>query len=321
MKGARMCDAGARRPDRLSFGLGCGSRSVGGDRGRSQPCPKARSAGSDHPGLGRAAQILVKLNPLNARVHVGETKAMASVLNYAKNAAKRGASLVLNLLPQGQRRTVKENFELRYWKNLSRSIAAMDLPQREAALIHERAHYEYFFTKFFDLSLSEYKGKKILDVGCGPMGSLEWADQASVRIGLDPLVKHYLHLGALSHRMEYVVARSENIPYENETFDFVTSFNSLDHVSDVPKTIHEMKRVTVRGGFVLLITEIEHAPTFTEPHSLSCSVTHLFAPQFTTESVRLFGIADDHNLYAGLLENMPYEDGRAGVLSAKMRKR
>ena len=41
--------------DRLSPGLGRGSRSFGGDRRRSQPRPEARGAGSDHLGLGRPA--------------------------------------------------------------------------------------------------------------------------------------------------------------------------------------------------------------------------------------------------------------------------
>ena len=42
--------------DRLSFGLGRGSCSSRGDYRRSQPRPETRGAGSDHPGLGRAAE-------------------------------------------------------------------------------------------------------------------------------------------------------------------------------------------------------------------------------------------------------------------------
>ncbi len=42
--------------DRLSVGLGRGSRSPGGDCRRSQPRPKARGAGSDHPPFGRPAE-------------------------------------------------------------------------------------------------------------------------------------------------------------------------------------------------------------------------------------------------------------------------
>ena len=40
--------------------------------------------------------------------------------------------------------------------------------------------------KYFNLDKSFYKNKRILDVGCGPRGSLEWDDMALERVGLDP---------------------------------------------------------------------------------------------------------------------------------------
>jgi len=42
------------------------------------------------------------------------------------------------------------------------------------------------FLDYFGLSKDFYKGKKILDIGCGPRGSLEWADMTLERVGLDP---------------------------------------------------------------------------------------------------------------------------------------
>ena len=148
-----------------------------------------------------------------------------------KPLAKRVASSVLNRLPLKMRSRVKKQFELRYGKELHQNIYAMPSEQREAKFIHERANYEYFYTVFFGLDLTHYDGKKILDIGCGPMGSLEWADQASIRIGLDPLANDYRSIGAASHNMGYVAAASEYIPFADEMFDFVTSVNSLDHGS------------------------------------------------------------------------------------------
>ena len=54
-------------------------------------------------------------------------------------------------------------------------------------------HYEYFYTEHFHLAKEDFTGKRILDIGCGPRGSLEWADNALVRIGIDPLngVKYF----------------------------------------------------------------------------------------------------------------------------------
>jgi hypothetical protein len=41
-----------------------------------------------------------------------------------------------------------------------------------------------------------FKGKKFLDIGCGPRGSLEWASQATTRVCADPLAVQYGKLGA-----------------------------------------------------------------------------------------------------------------------------
>jgi ubiquinone/menaquinone biosynthesis C-methylase UbiE len=124
----------------------------------------------------------------------------------------------------------------------------MPSEQRDAKFIHERAQYEYFYTLFFGLDGAKYNDKKILDIGCGPMGSSEWADQTSVRIGLDPLADEYCKLGTASHHMRCVAAVSEYIPFADEPFDFVTSLNSLDHVVDVRQTVNEIKRVTAAHG-------------------------------------------------------------------------
>ena len=47
--------------------------------------------------------------------------------------------------------------------------------------------FKYFYTTHFGLGYDFYNGKNILDIGCGPRGSLEWADCTSERVGLDPL--------------------------------------------------------------------------------------------------------------------------------------
>ena len=105
----------------------------------------------------------------------------------------------------------------------------------------------------------------MLDIGCGPRGSLELADTALERVGLDPLAKEYLKLGDASHMMTYVASRSESIPFADGYFDIVCSFNSFDHVADLKRTIiAEIVRVVKPGGLFLLLSEVNHAPTKTE---------------------------------------------------------
>jgi ubiquinone/menaquinone biosynthesis C-methylase UbiE len=82
-------------------------------------------------------------------------------------------------------------------------------------------HFEPLLTGVYGLTRNDYCGKKILDVGCGPCGSLEWATMAAERVGIDPLARKYMKLGAAKHAMSYVAAPSERIPFSNGYFDIV----------------------------------------------------------------------------------------------------
>ena len=200
--------------------------------------------------------------------------------------------------------------ELRYWKYRKRV---------EGNLTNH--HYVFFYTDHFSIPISYYDEKVILDLGCGPRGSLEWATSAKRRIGLDPLVNQYLKLGALEHDMEYIVAGSENIPLEKNSCDAVFSFNSLDHVEDVDKTIQEIKRVVKPDGVFLLLVEVNHPPTATEPHHLTPKyLIEAFQPEFRVEELRVFRPIEE-GLYQSIANGETFADPvnceEIGYLSAK----
>jgi ubiquinone/menaquinone biosynthesis C-methylase UbiE len=153
--------------------------------------------------------------------------------------------------------TGKPDEELAYWRERRRIEGTLS-----------NRHYEELYTEQFGLARADYAGKRVLDIGCGPRGSLEWACEARERIGLDPLVSRYRDLGIDTHAMTYVESGAEAIPFADGHFDIVASLNSLDHVDDVDAAIGEMTRVTRSGGVGLLIVEVNGAPTPTEPHTL-----------------------------------------------------
>lgn len=202
----------------------------------------------------------------------------------------------------------KESFELRYWKQRKK---------HEGLLLN--THYEFFYTAFFGLDRSFYEGKTILDIGCGPRGSLEWATMTSRRVGLDPLASQYMRLGADRHQMEYLCSPSECIPMEDSECDVVFSFNSLDHVADVEKSMSEVKRVTRPGGLFLLLVEVNHSPTLCEPHELTpTEVIDLLKPEFRCEDTRVYA-ASAKGMYdsirAGRL--LPDDTKETGYMSAR----
>jgi SAM-dependent methyltransferase len=203
----------------------------------------------------------------------------------------------------------KERKEVDYWQS---RLAA------EGQLGND--HYLKSYTLPFNLEPSFYTEKRILDIGCGPRGSLEWADMAKERVGLDPLVPAYLKMGADRHKMTYVAASSDAIPFAADYFDVVCSFNSLDHVADVEKTIDEIKRVVCRGGIFLLVTEVNHNPTSTEPVKLPWSICDAFTDAFNLVGEKRFEIGN-HDIHRQILIDDRFDEtnrvDRPGILLAK----
>ena len=173
-------------------------------------------------------------------------------------AMREARARLSRLLGRRPRQPAKSDAELAYWQ---------ERKAEEGTL--QASHYERFYTGHFELAREFFAGKRLLDIGCGPRGSLEWADMAAERVGLDPLVDNYRHLGIDRHAMSYVSAGAEAMPFADGHFDVVSAFNALDHVDDLDAVIAEITRVTRTGGSLLLIVEIGHAPTPTEPQTLT----------------------------------------------------
>lgn len=186
--------------------------------------------------------------------------------------------------------------------------------------VYYNKHMEPFYTSFFDIDKSRYSGKRIADIGCGPIGTLEWADNTAERVGIDPLADRYRKMNGGTQAMSYVAAPSEKIPFPDGYFDVVTMFNALDHVENVPNTIRELARITKTGGDILIITEINHPPSITEPHNIGEDIVSEFRDCDVVSS-RVFGIRPDHNVYQSLSDRLPHSNPSAeGILCVHLRK-
>lgn len=223
---------------------------------------------------------------------------------------KRGLEHFRDTLPGA-----KEKGELSYWyKKLA----------EEGTLRND--HYEFLYTGHWDLAKSFYDGKRILDIGCGPRGSLEWADNALERIGIDSLADDYVkELGADKHAMKYEATGMEDCRFPDGYFDVVCSVNSLDHVADVDKTISQVKRVTKPGGLFLLLVEVNHEPTVTEPITLGWEIVDKFKPEFEEVRIRHYEFASDHSqTMTETIKGKEYDHSnptkRTGMLSAMLKR-
>nr|WP_295000758.1 class I SAM-dependent methyltransferase [uncultured Methanobrevibacter sp.] len=209
----------------------------------------------------------------------------------------------------------KHKHELKFWS---------DRVKDEKIL--ENSAYEKFYIHDLKLSHEEFEDKAILDIGCGPRGSLEWADMARLRIGIDPLVNEYYKLngGTLFHKMHYVRAYSEDMPFPDEMFDFIFSINSLDHVDDLDETISEIKRVLKIGGICGIIVDANHKPQKTEPITIGLDLKDKFSDVFEVIDERIYetvyntGFRD--NLDDPTFYNLDDEKIRPAILLLKLRK-
>lgn len=170
----------------------------------------------------------------------------------------------------------KQECEMAYWSGRHR-LEAGNL---------ENSHYLKIYTDTFDLELGFYANKSILDVGCGPRGSLEWAaTTARLAVCADPLAWDYVHqFGAQTHKMHYVAAPMEAMPFATGSFDVVASFNNLDHVTDIGAGVAEMARVLSPTGSLLLGVHMHPTPTKCEPHATTWDLVeqHLVPLGFRT---------------------------------------
>jgi SAM-dependent methyltransferase len=207
----------------------------------------------------------------------------------------------------------KEHHELAYWRG-----------KKAAEGVLGNSHYEFFFTDYFGLSHAFYSGKRVLDIGCGPRGSLEWANMTAERVGVDPLASEYLKLGGSAHRMRYVDAPSERMPFADRYFDVVTTLNSLDHVADLESTVREIGRVLKPGGTLLVIVEVNHPPTDTEPITIGWDVPDLFASFADIVSQRKYEIGD-HDIYRQIKIDARFDEsdrnGRPGIFTGRFVRR
>ena len=108
---------------------------------------------------------------------------------------------------------------------------------REGQLTNE--FYEPFYTKAFGLSKSRLCRQGRTRCGLWSPGSLDWADEARSRVGIDPMADRYRKLNTRL-KMELVQGAAEQMPFEDASFDLVCCFNALDHVDDLQDSLDEI---------------------------------------------------------------------------------
>ena len=140
----------------------------------------------------------------------------------------------------------------RYYTRYYRDVLALPGWQERVAgrLTEERVGSRQ--TSSIERVVGSFAGRRLLNVGCGTGGFNVAAERAGARTcGIDASEEAVAICGlrsALQTGGRYAVAEAEGLPFRDASFDLVTCLSTLEHVSDVERSLTEMLRVLSPGG-------------------------------------------------------------------------
>jgi len=115
----------------------------------------------------------------------------------------------------------------------------------------------------FGCSQDFFTGRRVLDIGCGPVGLIHFVDNAAERIRIDPLLLQYESRMALQGPQLSLAGLGEALPLASDSVDIAICFNALDHMQDPGAALAEIRRVLRPGGTLLLM--IHSFPKWARP--------------------------------------------------------
>ncbi len=163
------------------------------------------------------------------------------------------------------------------WQRAQQAEAAFWRRWRQNVL-YKHISLEAFWQEVLDKTGGSLPSGKILDVGCGPVSVLNFHRHSELQpIGLDPLGSVYARESLLECRkgwlpMPIIALSAEQLPFADASLDHLICYNVLDHVSDAPAVLAEMRRVLKAGGSLRLYVHtfaswIKRFLFFDRPHT------------------------------------------------------
>lgn len=106
--------------------------------------------------------------------------------------------------------------------------------------------------KSFDKT-ADWKDARVLDIGCaGGFMAEPLVERGARVVGIDPAEKAIeaarKHAASMGYDIQYDVGVGEDLPYDDESFDYIVCVDVLEHVQSVEKVLDEVKRVLKPGG-------------------------------------------------------------------------
>ena len=103
----------------------------------------------------------------------------------------------------------------------------------------------------FALPPDFFAGRRVLDVGCGPVGLVHFLPEAGARVRLDPLLVKYGGCLPLAEPQLSLAAAGEDLPLASASVDVCICFNAFDHMRNPQAALAEIHRVLRPRGTLL----------------------------------------------------------------------
>lgn len=131
----------------------------------------------------------------------------------------------------------------------------------------ERSGLSYFDHYFPSLGTFDLRGKRVLDIGSFTGGRLvQWMERYGFSEGrgidINPVFEEAANRFAKLKGVPavFTTGYGEDLPYQSDYFDLITSYDVFEHVRDVAKVVSEAHRVLKPGGLMLAVFPPFHNP-------------------------------------------------------------
>lgn len=153
-----------------------------------------------------------------------------------------------------------QTYEAAHWQKLAEQIQA---GQRDLSWYDWSAnHLLELIRKAYPKEQISFDSSTVLEVGSGPIGIVSFL-RAKDRYAIDPLCDFYSSRPALiKHRnpeVSYLMARGEELEFQDNHFDLVIIDNVIDHVQNAYGVMKEIYRVMKPGAVLFLSVNLHPA--------------------------------------------------------------
>ena len=141
-----------------------------------------------------------------------------------------------------------ENFSIQ--KNIYENYAAIGEDYESFSYLHYLTPSRHFLLL---KRLKMFKGAKVLDIGCasGKLLSILSDKYGITGTGIDITPTSLSKLYGTTD-VKLIVANAEQMPFDDEVFNFVVSFGAFEHLTEIRDAIAEVERVLKEGGKALI---------------------------------------------------------------------